>query len=267
MASVQRRSKRIAEHEAEIVVVEKDVKPVKAAKVAKVVKPAAKKPKMTAIKTANGAKASTKAKTAVKTAVKASKAVAKPVAKAAAAKPAPAKSAVAVLAEERQSRAQSQRENPVVISEELEVGDVFPPGVTVTTQDGARVDLSALIKTGGNVVIFAYPKASTPGCTRQVAGFKANYKRLTAAGGGVTTILGLSGDSVKAQKRFHEKQGLPYRLISDEDRQLIELLGVGKEPRGVVRSHVVFRGGRLVLKAVKVSPEASFNGVAEFLLA
>lgn len=186
-----------------------------------------------------------------------------------------AKSAVAVVRKSKVAT-KSQNENsevgaivntttnePVVISEELEVGDRFPTGVTVTNQNEEEVDLSKVIEDNRVVIIFAYPKASTPGCTRQANGFKDKYPALMSHQG--VTIFGLSADGPRAQKRFQEKYGLPYDLIADTGRELIELFGIGKQPKGIIRSHLIFVGGKLAVKRVKVSPEDSFNSAAAYV--
>lgn len=294
MSAIQRRSKRIANHEAEIVVVgKKAVKEAVKEPAAKVVKPQKKKPvsnkpeiattpkpkpvisapppqrsKMTQIKTVvtiddEPVEVKSKSKTKTKTKTMAgTEAAAGPKTKSSEKKQ--LKSAVAVVNESKQLKAQDAKKSSVVVlDEELEIGDKFPAGIKVTNQDNKEIDLSAVIKDHHVVIIFAYPKASTPGCTRQVNGFKDNYEKLT--GKSDVVVFGLSGDNFKAQKKFQEKQGLPYDLIADDDRQLIEMFGIGKQPKGVIRSHLIFQDGGLVEKRVKISPEVSFNEAVKFV--
>ncbi len=90
------------------------------------------------------------------------------------------------------------------------------------------------------LVLYFYPKASTPGCTQEGLDFKdAIYKFRRQS----TAILGASRDSLKAQERFKEKQGFPFDLIADTDETLCQAFGVikmknmyGKQVRGIERS-------------------------------
>lgn len=140
-------------------------------------------------------------------------------------------------------------------SSELEVGDEIPD-VTLQNQDGEEVSLRKVAKENRIIIIFAYPKASTPGCTRQACGFRDNYKELKEH----AAVFGLSGDTVSAQKKFQSKQGLPFDLLSDPKRVLIGQLGAKKTAQsGTIRSHWVFLDGKLKYKRVKVSPEISIQ--------
>lgn len=107
------------------------------------------------------------------------------------------------------------------------------------------------------LVIFAYPKASTPGCTRQAQGFRDEYEELNSKL--KANVLGLSADSDTAQTKFKERQNLPFDLIADTKKELITLLGCKKYPSGIIRSHFIFVDGILKIKNVKISPEASYQ--------
>lgn len=138
-------------------------------------------------------------------------------------------------------------------SVELQVGDEIPD-MTLQNQDGKKVSLRKIAKENKVIIIFTYPKASTPGCTRQACGFRDNYDDLKAH----AAVFGLSGDAVDAQKKFQTKQNLPYDLLSDPKRTLIGYLGAKKTPQsGTIRSHFVFVNGKLKFKRVKISPEVS----------
>lgn len=139
---------------------------------------------------------------------------------------------------------------------ELEVGDAMP-NLTLEDQSGAKVDLAEAAKSAKYVVIFAYPKASTPGCTRQAKGFQKNHGRLRELD---AVVFGLLADSPKAQLNFVTKQGLEYRLLLDPARALIGALGARKSPSGVKRSHWIFSDGKLAVKRVQIGPEASIDG-------
>ncbi|QLL32239.1 hypothetical protein HG536_0C04080 [Torulaspora globosa] len=138
-------------------------------------------------------------------------------------------------------------------SAELDIGGEVPD-VTLQNQDGEDVSLRKVAEENRIIIIFAYPKASTPGCTRQACGFRDNYRELKEH----AAVFGLSGDSVSAQKKFQSKQELPFDLLSDPKRILIGQLGAKKTAQsGTIRSHWVFFDGKLKYKRVKVSPEIS----------
>ena len=91
-----------------------------------------------------------------------------------------------------------------------------------------------------NVVIYFYPKDSTPGCTTEGQDFRDNYRKFTSR---KTAILGVSRDSLKSHENFKAKQSFPFDLISDADESLCKLFDVikmknmyGKQVRGIERS-------------------------------
>ncbi len=103
---------------------------------------------------------------------------------------------------------------------------------------GQAVQLSAL--QGQQVVIYFYPKDSTPGCTTEGQGFRDQYPAFLAAN---TQIFGVSRDGLKSHENFKSKQAFPFELISDKDEALCQLFDViklkklyGKEYLGVDRS-------------------------------
>lgn len=132
----------------------------------------------------------------------------------------------------------------------VEVGGTIPD-VTIPDQDGKPVSVRSIT---GVLVLFSYPKASTPGCTKQTRGFGEQYdefKKLNA------TVYGLSADSEKAQTTFKNKLELPFNLLSDTKFELLGPLGAKKSPKGVIRSHWVFVDGKLVFAEHSVKPDAS----------
>ena len=123
----------------------------------------------------------------------------------------------------------------------LKVGDQLPE-FAGTNQNGETVKSSDFA--GKKLVVFFYPKASTPGCTAEACNLSDNFSNLKKEG---YQVVGVSADSVKKQKNFQEKYGFPYDLIADEDRDIIEKFGVwqlkkfmGKEFMGIVRSTFIF---------------------------
>jgi thioredoxin-dependent peroxiredoxin len=104
----------------------------------------------------------------------------------------------------------------------LNTGDVAPR-LTVTTHTGETLDLGALYDKGP-VLVYFYPKADTPGCTKQACNLRDNFDELQTAG---VEVVGVSSDSVKSQQAFQEKYSLPFALVADEDRALGKAFGVG----------------------------------------
>ena len=141
----------------------------------------------------------------------------------------------------------------------LKVGDPAPDFELLSAEE-EPVRLSDL--QGERVILFFYPKADTPGCTRQASGFRDNLPRIEAAG---ATVLGISPDPPAALAAWQEKLDLPYRLLSDSEHEVAEAYGVWGEKQygdrtytGVIRSHfVVDEEGHLADVQVDVSPEDS----------
>lgn len=92
---------------------------------------------------------------------------------------------------------------------------------------------------GQQVVLYFYPKDNTPGCTQEACDFRDNYNRLTPK----ATVIGVSPDSIASHKKFQEKHGLNFILLSDPDHLLAEKFGAwgekslyGKKYMGIIRS-------------------------------
>ncbi len=118
----------------------------------------------------------------------------------------------------------------------LKQGDKVP-NFTVNDQDGNPVSLSDY--KGKKLIVFFYPKASTPGCTAEACNLTDNYKALQDEG---YEILGVSADSEKRQTNFRNKYNFPFPLLADEDKEVINAFGVwglkkfmGKEYDGIHR--------------------------------
>jgi thioredoxin-dependent peroxiredoxin len=132
---------------------------------------------------------------------------------------------------------------------------------TLPTNNGGTFTLSDHV--GKNVVLYFYPKDSTPGCTLEGIDFAALFKKFTAAN---TVIAGVSRDSVKSHDKFCEKHGFPFALLSDEDEALCTQFDVikmknmyGKQVRGIERStFVIGADGKLAKewRGVKVAAHA-----------
>ncbi|WP_299432819.1 thioredoxin-dependent thiol peroxidase [uncultured Maribacter sp.] len=118
----------------------------------------------------------------------------------------------------------------------LKVGDKVPD-FSVKDQDGNTVSLSDY--KGKKIIVFFYPKASTPGCTAEACNLRDNYAELQAKG---YSLLGVSADSEKRQAKFKEKYNFPFPLLADEDHTVINAFGVwglkkfmGREYDGIHR--------------------------------
>ena len=102
----------------------------------------------------------------------------------------------------------------------LKVGDKAPD-FSAKDQDGNTISLSDY--KGKKLVVFFYPKASTPGCTVEACNLNDNYERFQAQG---YEILGVSADSEKRQSNFKNKFNFPYPLLADTEKEVINAFGV-----------------------------------------
>lgn len=149
----------------------------------------------------------------------------------------------------------------VSIMTTLKVGDKAPD-FSAKDQDGKVHSLGDY--KGKKLVVFFYPKASTPGCTAEACNLRDNWEKFQAAG---YEILGVSADSQKKQQNFKEKYELPFPLLADEDREVINAFGVwgpkkfmGKEYDGIHRTtFVIDEDGKIfdVISKVKTKDHAS----------
>jgi thioredoxin-dependent peroxiredoxin len=105
--------------------------------------------------------------------------------------------------------------------EPIKAGDQAPD-VTATTHEGKTLSLGEVYKKGYTLVYF-YPKADTPGCTKQGCSLRDAYEELTSKG---VTVIGVSTDDVEAQRKFREKYNLPFTLIADKEQNVIKAFGV-----------------------------------------
>ena len=124
----------------------------------------------------------------------------------------------------------------------LEVGEMAPDFEAELT-NGDKIILSNILSSGQKVILYFYPKDSTPGCTVQACDFRDNFSKLQSAG---FRVLGVSKDSSKSHQKFIDTHELPFDLIVDSDTKLHQLYGVwrekmnyGKTYMGVSRSTFV----------------------------
>lgn len=122
----------------------------------------------------------------------------------------------------------------------LEVGQKAPEFIS-KDENGKEIKLTEY--KGKKVVLYFYPKDSTPGCTAQACNLRDNYQTLLDAN---YVVLGVSADSEKRHQNFIAKQNIPFPLLADEEKEVIEAYGVwqlkkfmGREYMGIVRTTFV----------------------------
>ena len=149
----------------------------------------------------------------------------------------------------------------------LEVG-MKAPDFTLLDKRGNSVSLSDF--QGKKVVLYFYPKDSTPGCTRQACAFAQNYSNFKEKN---AVVIGISKDSVASHLKFAEKYELPFVLLSDPELQAIQAYGVwqekklyGKVSMGVVRStYLVDEQGMIEKVMPKVKPDTNAAEILAYL--
>ena len=142
------------------------------------------------------------------------------------------------------------------------------PDFCLTDQNGAEVRLSDFI--GKKVVLYFYPKDSTPGCTRQACAFAGSYAAFQEQN---VVVIGVSKDSSASHAKFAQKYELPFILLSDPNLQAIQAYDVwqekklyGKVSMGVVRSTYIIDEHGVIEKAMpKVKPDTNAAEILEYL--
>ena len=123
---------------------------------------------------------------------------------------------------------------------------------------------------GKKVVLYFYPKDNTPGCTKQACAFKAAYDAFRRED---IVVIGISKDSQSSHKKFKEKYDLPFLLLADEERNVIEAYDVWKEKKlygktymGVTRStYVIDEQGIIIKTFEKASPAKNATDILAYL--
>ncbi len=143
----------------------------------------------------------------------------------------------------------------------LQEGDKVP-NFTVNDQEGSPVSLTDY--KGHKLVVFFYPKANTPGCTKEACNLRDNYEELKNKG---YKLLGVSADSERKQKNFKKKYDFPFPLLADENKEVINAFGVwgpkkfmGREYDGIHRTtFIVDEEGKVerVIAKVKTKDHAA----------
>ena len=141
--------------------------------------------------------------------------------------------------------------NPVEIGTEA-------PLIKAVDQDGKEVDLAEAYKKGLTLVYF-YPKADTPGCTKQACSLRDAYEKLTDKG---IQVFGVSADKPEAQKAFKDKYKLPFTLLADDTGEVIKAFGVPANRLGMAkRQAFLIKEGKIVWRSLEASTEKQADDV------
>lgn len=146
--------------------------------------------------------------------------------------------------------------------------DSAAPAFSLQDQHGNEVSLASL--RGKWSVIYFYPKDDTPGCTKEACSFRDNHGAIQAAG---AIVLGVSGDSAAAHRKFAGKYGLPFQLLADEGHTVARAFGAwgtksmyGKTYDGILRStFVIDPDGKIAKVWPKVKPDTHGAEVLDWL--
>lgn len=150
----------------------------------------------------------------------------------------------------------------------LKIGDKAPE-FTLQDKNGNEVSLNSFL--GKKVVLYFYPKDSTPGCTRQACAFASAYEQFKSND---IVVIGISKDSISSHVKFAEKYNLPFILLSDPERKAIEAYGVwqekkmcGKVGMVVVRTtFIIDENGNIEKVMDKVKPDTNAKEILDYLL-
>ncbi len=150
---------------------------------------------------------------------------------------------------------------------ELKEGDPAP-GFTANDQNGKAVSLSDFL--GKDVILYFYPKDDTPGCTAEACSFRDNYQSLLQKG---FEVIGVSTDDEKSHTKFVSKYQLPFTLISDTEKTIVEAYGVwveknmyGKKYMGTARkTFVIGKDGIIRHILAKVNTENSSQQILDLV--
>lgn len=150
-------------------------------------------------------------------------------------------------------------------AEPLAVGAAAPE-ISAVDQDGKAVSFKDVYAKGPTLVYF-YPKADTPGCTKQACSIRDDWSTLQAKG---IQVLGVSGDKPESQKKFQDKYKLPFTLIADSDGKVAEAFGVPSMAGFSKRQSFLIKDGKVVWNMPKASTEthakdvlAAYEGLAK----
>ncbi len=149
----------------------------------------------------------------------------------------------------------------------LKEGDIAP-AFTAKNQNGATISLSDY--KGKKVILYFYPKDDTPGCTAEACDFRDNYQSLTSKG---YEVIGVSTDDEQSHKKFESKYTLPFTLVADTDKKIVEQYGVwveknmyGKKYMGTSRkTFLIDEEGRIAKIVEKVDTKNASQQLLEMV--
>src|ERR1035441_10222642 len=118
------------------------------------------------------------------------------------------------------------------IEPKLKAGDKAPE-FSANTNGGRKISLADF--TGKNVILYFYPRDDTPGCTKEACAFRDHFAEFKKRG---AVVLGVSTDPVKSHDKFVEKFKLPFTLLADEDKKIVEAYGVWGEKSFMGRKYL-----------------------------
>lgn len=146
--------------------------------------------------------------------------------------------------------------NSLLHADELALGSKAPAVVSVD-HDGKSIDLGKALGSG-TALVFFYPKAMTPGCTKQACSLRDGWDELKER---EVTIYGVSSDTAETQAEFREKHSLPFTLIADKDKSVANAFGKGRWSRQAY----LFKDGVLVWRDLSASTGKQMSDVIEAL--
>ncbi len=139
---------------------------------------------------------------------------------------------------------------PSVYADPLEVG-AEAPKLKTTDQDGKEVDLEKELGEGYSLVYF-YPKADTPGCTKQACNLRDEFEAVKEAG---IKVFGVSADTSEDQKKFADKYTIPFTLLADKKGEVIKAFGVPTRGPGLAsRQSFLVKDGKVIWRDLKAKP-------------
>lgn len=147
----------------------------------------------------------------------------------------------------------------------MNINDIAPK-FEALSQDDTQITLDGLLAQGKKVILYFYPKDSTPGCTAEACSLRDGYTELIKQG---YVVVGVSPDSTASHRKFIDKQSLPFTLIADPDHSIAEAYGawglkkfMGREYMGILRkTFVINAGGRIEKIFDKVDTKDHYNQI------
>jgi len=149
----------------------------------------------------------------------------------------------------------------VQAGEKLKVGDAAPV-LTVTTEEEEQLDLGKVYGDSEYTLVYFYPRADTPGCTKQGCSLRDHYTKLTEKG---VTVLGVSTDKPAKQKKFKQKYDLPFTLVADPEGKVLEAFGVPNLKGFAARQAFLVKDGKVVWLDFTASTGKQADDVLAFL--